>query len=103
MSVTDQLKRAETLTTDDWSRLPWLLPKAVVVEWTGLSRRAIDQLIQEGRLRVLVARRKRRFYKADVAVLIGIAGPDCAQIGPNGHASAAGALHARQVGAHSTL
>lgn len=100
---TEQLKRSETLTTEDWHRLPWLLPKAVVVEWTGLSRRGIDRLIQEGRLRVMVAQRKRRFYKVDLAILIGITESDSAQMGPNGSNKAVGSLQAGQVGAHSNL
>ena len=100
---TETLKRAEALTAEDWHRLPWLLPKAVVVEWTGLSRRGIDQLIQEGRLRVMVAKRKRRFYKVDLAVLIGIAEPDSAQMGPTGNGQPAEALHARQLRTTSTL
>lgn len=68
------LARTEALTPAEWQRLPWLLPVGEVIRWTGLSRDDLDALVRLGRLSILRTRRKRKFYKAEVAALIRVPG-----------------------------
>jgi hypothetical protein len=73
MSRTEQLQRPDPLTPDRWRRLPWLLPRAVVREWTGLSDREVEAQIRAGRLTTYKAgAMKRKFFKVEVAALIRI-------------------------------
>lgn len=78
----ESLQRADRLTLERWEKLPWLLPKAVVLEWTGLHKDELEDLVREGKLSVFKARRKRKFFKGEVASLACIAilqqriGPD---------------------------
>lgn len=66
------IERVERLTLELWDRLPWLLPRATVLEWTGLSPRELEEEVRAGRLRVWRSRRKRKWYKTEVAILAGI-------------------------------
>jgi hypothetical protein len=68
------LQRTERLTLEQWERLPWLLPRATVLEWTGLDRRELSAEVQAKRIRTFcpAAKGKRKYFKADVAALAGI-------------------------------
>lgn len=68
----ETLQRPERLTVERWERLPWLLPRAVVIEWTGLDRRELDALVGDGRLGVFKTRTKRKYFKAQIATLVRI-------------------------------
>jgi len=70
--ASERIQRAERLTLERWERLPFLLPRAIVIEWTGLSWRELQEEIRTGRLRVFTAKRKRKFFKTEVARLAGI-------------------------------
>lgn len=103
MNHTQRLQRVQNLTVDEWVRLPWLLPRAVVVEWTGLSARDLEDLIRGGRLRIHVTKRKRKFLKSDVGILIGIAGPDCGRLSAIGADEPRKTCQAGQFGPQSTV
>ena len=66
------LQRSDRLTLERWERLPFLLPRSIVMEWTGLNWRELEEEIRSGRLRVFKAKRKRKFFKSEVARLAGI-------------------------------
>lgn len=68
------LQRSDPLTLERWERLPFLIPRAVVVEWTGLNWREIEEEVKAGRLRVFGAKRKKKFFRSDVGRLAGIPG-----------------------------
>lgn len=70
MNRTDQLRRPDPLTVETWRRLPWLLPRAVVMEWTGLSREELEEEVAAGRLSVFRARRKGKYFKEQIGRLI---------------------------------
>lgn len=62
--------RSEPLTLERWRTLPWLLPRATVMEWTGMSRKELDSAVASGLLSKHRGRRKGKFYKVEVAALI---------------------------------
>lgn len=80
----ERLQRAERLTQERWERLPFLLPRATVLEWTGLDRRELATEVKAGRIRVFKPGGllgKGKYFKSDVATLAGI--PALHRIGPD--------------------
>lgn len=69
--ASEALQRRGTLTLEGWQRLPYLLPRAVVLEWTGLSGRELSDQVRSGRLRVFRGRRKAKYYRDEVGRLLG--------------------------------
>lgn len=67
-------------TRQEWDKLPLLLTRAVVMEWTGLSKRDLDDEVRKGRIRIYRGLKKRKFLKVDVAAIVGMS---CGQIDPH--------------------
>lgn len=82
-SERDRLMRADRLTAERWDRLPFLLPRATVLEWTGLDRRELSDEVRAGRLRVFKPKGsgKSKYFKSEIAQLACI--PSARRIGPD--------------------
>jgi hypothetical protein len=69
MSRTDELQRTEPLTRERFERLPFLIPLAVAIEWTGLNKHDISLLVARG----LLTRRgspKGKYFRDEIARIL---------------------------------
>ena len=67
--LTERLMRTREITLEQWRRLPWLLPRGVVMEVTGLNWRELRLAVACGELRQFKQSRhaKAKYYKVDLA------------------------------------
>jgi hypothetical protein len=71
MTRTETIQRTDPLTMDQWHRLPWLLPRAVVLEWTGLTDRELGREVKAGRITQFRGPSKKgKYFKTEIARLI---------------------------------
>lgn len=78
-----RMVRTTALTPDFLRHLPYLLPLAVVIEITGLTKHGVRSAVEAGSLRqwkLSPNGRKAKYYREEVLRLIGV---DTHQIRPN--------------------
>jgi len=71
-----ELQRNLEITVARFNRLPFLIPRGVVEEWTGLTSEDISLLVKSGRLRVwrTHGKAKAKFYRSEVEAILGFDG-----------------------------
>lgn len=71
---TRELRRAVEITRDRFARMPFLIPRGVVEEWTGLTSEDISLLVKSGRLRVwrTHGKSKAKFYRSEIEAILGL-------------------------------
>lgn len=77
--------RACDITVEQWRKLPWLLPRSVVLEITGLNWRELQRAVETGQLRQFKQSptAKAKYYKSDLAGYLRIdVGPSPPQSAP---------------------
>lgn len=81
-----QLQRTLEITIERFNRLPFLVPRGVVEEWTGLTSEDISRLVEDGRLRVWRSHpaAKAKFYRREIEVILGLKDPTRAGTAFNG-------------------
>ncbi len=65
------------ITMARFARLPFLIPRGVVEEWTGLTSEDISVLVESGRLKVWRShpRAKAKFYRQEIEGILTLNAP----------------------------